>query len=114
MENFNKVLSFILGLVVVVVFVAVFSGRLNLTGKLAPLTKGLAGRTSQISPIPIQSPSIPTQTPSENNRYQTVSQNTDQTSAIISIPKTGSPTFLQPLLVSTALLGLYLSRIKGK
>lgn len=114
MENFNKVLSFILGLVVVVVFVAVFSGRLNLTGKLAPFTKGLTDRTTQISPTPTQSPSVSTQTSPEYNGYQTVSQNTNQTSAITSIPKTGSPAFLQPLLVSTTLLGLYLSRIKGK
>lgn len=34
MDQFNKAISFILGLVVVAVFIAVASGRINLTGKL--------------------------------------------------------------------------------
>lgn len=114
MENFSKVLSFILGLVVVVIAVAVFSGRLNL-GKFVPLTKGLTGKTAQVSPTPTQTPggSSP-QTSPEYNRYQTTAQNTNQTGTIAAIPKTGSPTLLQPILFSTVLLGLYLSRIKGK
>lgn len=36
MENFNKVLSFFLGLVVVIVFVIVLSNRLNLKDKFIP------------------------------------------------------------------------------
>lgn len=44
MESFNKVLYFILGLVVVIVFVIVFTGRLNLGKTFRPL--------ATISPTP--------------------------------------------------------------
>ncbi|MBI2641720.1 hypothetical protein HYW87_03960, partial [Candidatus Roizmanbacteria bacterium] len=48
MDNFNKILSFVLGLVVVIVFIAVITGRLNLRNRLA--------RVSGVSPTPKQSP----------------------------------------------------------
>lgn len=59
MENFNKVLSFILGLVVVVVFVSVLSGRLNLG-----LKEKLIGGKTQAKATPTPTPKQTTKAPS--------------------------------------------------
>ncbi|MCX7881044.1 MAG: hypothetical protein N2482_00820 [Patescibacteria group bacterium] len=105
MENFNKIVSFILGLVVVVVFLAVISGKINLK-KVAP---GLANKNTptptmeEVTPTPkaISSVSV------SNKNYQPY-----QTRPATSIPNTGSPT----AILLTSLLGLpgglFLKRVK--
>lgn len=52
MGDFNKVLSFILGLIVVVVFFVVLSGRLNLSTKLLP------GSQTKITPTVTPTPKV--------------------------------------------------------
>ena len=49
MENFNKVLSFILGLVIVVVFIAVLSGRIKV-GNFSFLSSGKTVAKPSITP----------------------------------------------------------------
>lgn len=121
MENFNKVLSFILGLIVVIVFVIVLSGRLNLKNKFLPFadtspTPVSKTQTKKITPTPTS--------PVEINQYQdqpskgsSTTSNTSQAgkgglTGAKSIPATGSPTLLLPLLGSSALLGFYLRKKK--
>ena len=54
MDSFNKVLSFVLGLVVVVVFIAVASKRLNLNTKFLPFSSGAANKVTVIpTPSPV-------------------------------------------------------------
>jgi hypothetical protein len=103
MDNLNKTISFILGLVVVLVFLAVITGRLNLKGKLPVFS----GKTTSVSITPIPS-SQPTPQPTMitgNNNYQTTSGKTPS-----SIPATGSPTLLLPILLSGLSGGFFLKK----
>lgn len=107
MDNFNKVISFILGLVVVIVFFAVVTGRLKI-GKFNP---PVFSRKITPTPTPISSVNIPSTTSEnktigENNNYKT--QNTK------TIPKTGLPTFFIPSLISGALGGFFLRKAGKK
>lgn len=102
MDNFNKIVSFVLGLIVVVVFIAIISGRLNLGKKLSQMTV-------KISPSP---------TPSKISYYTTTPTLTPTGSYIAngkspsSIPSTGSPTLLLPILLSGLGSGLFLRKKK--
>jgi len=109
MDNFNKVLSFILGLVVVIVFFAVLTGRINLKKNF----RFLSAKTSptpqtKITPTPVSTVTISntssTQSTTSYNRYQT----TNKTPS--TIPSTGSPTFLLPFFFSTLGAGIYLKK----
>lgn len=126
MDSFNKVISFALGLVVVLVFFAVVTGKINLKSK----TSTTATKTT-ITPTPTQKNSggffglfksaTPTPTPTskpissvkvdtfENNIYK---QNTT-TSNAKSIPSAGLPTLFIPMLIS-GLAGGSLLRKAGK
>lgn len=126
MDSFNKVISFALGLVVVLVFFAVVTGRINFKSK----TSTTSAKTT-ITPTPAQKnsggffglfkPATPTPTPTskpvssatkgaiESNVYK---QNTE-TSSAKSIPSTGLPTLFIPMLIS-GLAGGSLLRKAGK
>lgn len=140
MENFNKVLSFILGLVVVIVFVIVLSNRLNLSDKFLPLKNNKAKITA--TPTPTQKQpglfsrlfkrTTPTPTPTPSKKPTKITYNNYQTGqpvqatpiptllpqpttkggvgTVKTIPSTGSPGILLPLFSSSALLGFYLRR----
>lgn len=140
MENFNKVLSFVLGLVVVIVFVIVLSGRLN-------LRSGILGDRSQpkvtatVTPTPTQGEKrsffsrlfsrratpTPTQTVKVSPTPIVIGQNNQpvpttqtptqtkggvQTEKVTEIPATGLPSLILPLFGSSALLGIYLRKRK--
>lgn len=111
MDNLNKTISFVLGLVVVLVFFAVISGRLNLKGNLPFIGKSA-------TPTPTQTPtkiigssqnSQNNQNSRENNSYKNNTIKTPST-----IPQTGSPTLLIPLLISGLGSGILLRRAKSK
>ena len=109
MDNFNKALSFILGLVVVIVFFAVLTGRINLK-KGFPFVSTRATPTAEpkitptpVSSVTVSSNSIPT-TNSSYNRYQTTTKTPS------TIPSTGSPTLLLPFFISTLGAGIYLRK----
>jgi len=112
MDQFNKAISFFLGLIVVVVFLAVATGKINLKGKTLPFLKG-----STVSITPTPSPKVvstitykavgtqnkPTPTTQQNSQYR----------GATSIPSTG-PELLFPLIVSTFLGGSFLKKISQK
>ena len=126
MDSFNKVISFALGLVVVLVFFAVVTGKINLKSKTSTTTA-----KTTVTPTPAQKNSggffgffksaTPTPTPTskpasstaegtnENNVYK---QNTT-TSSAKSIPSTGLPTLFIPMLISGLAGGNFL-RNAGK
>jgi hypothetical protein len=106
MDNFNKVLSFILGLVVVIVFFAVLTGRLSLK-KGFPFISTKATPTTKVevtpTPTPVSSIVVSSTTPTYH-RYQTTTKTPS------SIPSTGSPTLLLPFFISTFAAGFYLRK----
>ncbi|VVA43255.1 conserved exported hypothetical protein [Candidatus Roizmanbacteria bacterium] len=126
MDSFNKVISFALGLVVVLVFFAVVTGKINLKSK----TTSTIASKSTISPTPAQKNSggffglfksnpspTPTQKPisfittntGENNVYKQNDQVANSSTAK-SIPATGLPTLFIPLLLSGLVGGSFLRK----
>ncbi len=119
MDQFNKVFSFILGLVVVVVFIAFASGKINLGGK-KPLFSGFL--SSKTTPTP--TPTSVQKTSSESVQNTTSSQNsatyhsylgTDiSTKTPSSIPNTGIPVFFFPFAISSLAGGVFLQKTSKK
>jgi cellulase/cellobiase CelA1 len=137
MDSFNKVISFVLGLVVVLVFFAVVTGKINLTGK----TKTISTSKSILTPTPTQKSSggffsflkraTPTPTPTkkltssvtinnnennENNENNVYKQNSQisGSSNIKTIPSTGLPTLFIPILFSGLIGGSFLRKTGKK
>lgn len=129
MSGFNKATSFILGLIVVLVFLFVFGSRVNLSDKL------IAFKNIKVTPTPTVAATItptpkkgffeslfarkatPTPTPklAEAAIKGTATTNTGSstgTTAVTpqTIPQTGSPTILFPILVSALGSGIYLRK----
>lgn len=114
MDSFNKVISFVLGLVVVLVFFAVVTGKINLKSKTNPTSNttvsatpiqknneglfGLFKSKTTPTPSPTKKPfTIVTSNTAENNVYGKYNQIPQ------SIPSTGLPIlFLPSLLVGLA------------
>ena len=133
MDSFNKVISFVLGLVVVLVFLAVITGKINLKKKPAstlavtptPIEKkseGFFGFFKPASPTSTQTPN-PTQKPSStvkieagvngSSDYKSYNQ-TSGSSTPKSIPATGLPTLFIPALLSGVLAGSFLRKTDKK
>lgn len=135
MEQFNKALSFILGLVVVVIFIAVATGKINLKGKLGPTPTGSSKITPTVSPsktITLKQTTQKAQTTQTNTTAQK-QKTTKQAAAkpttipinpnyhrygqssgtVATIPNTG-PELLLPLALSSLLGGSLLKRFVGK
>ena len=134
MESFNKVLYFILGLVVVLVFIIVFTGRLNLSKNFKPLAnispaptpkvlpkKGFfsffgGGQGSTPTPTPTVKPTaIPTPAQTNPGQYMPQPHPNNQKQPVLtgqtkSIPATGSPIEILYLAVPTLSAGLYLRK----
>ena len=113
MEQFNKVISFVLGLVVVVIFLAVATGKINLKGTPF-LSKGATNIKITPSPTPKQNKFVLNQTPTTKNVSSIKANNPDyhtyNGAPVSSIPSTG-PELLLPLAASSLIGGLFL---KGK
>ena len=142
MEQFNKALSFILGLVVVAVFIIVASGKFNLKGMIFPKTQTATNSiptvTPYITPKPTSKPWFsffnPTATPTPkptvkptitpkpttNTAYTNNSHNDPNyhpysgSSAPTSIPNTGIPIVLFPLFGTSLLTGIFMKRTGKK
>jgi len=130
MDNFNKVISFILGLVVVVVFIIVFAGKINYKGKpLYLFGKPTGGILSQLTKSTI-TPS-PTVKPGDNKIIKTIEiKNQPQPTTVKNstygsyqtttkgglpnqpktIPSTGSATVLLPLFASGFFIGIFIKK----
>lgn len=109
MDNFNRVISFVLGLIVVIVFIVIISGRFNLKEKLlsgASPTKTPTPTRSATTPVPTRFPTAkPIVTGSYNENNTNVNGKKPTT-----IPSTGSPTLLLPLLFSSLGAGIFLKK----
>lgn len=103
MDNLNKTVSFVLGLVVVLVFLAIITGRLNLKNKLS----FLSGKTTPTPTVKV----TPTLTKTaESNKEGNTYGNYKMKQTPSTIPSTGSPTILLSLLFSALSGGLFLRR----
>jgi len=114
MDSFNKVISFILGLVVVLVFFAVITGKLNLSKIKTSVSKG-ATPTPKVSPspTPISTVKIPSGQTTSTNNY--ASYNTSgKTMSTSQIPSTGLPVIFIPTLLAGVLAGSFLRKIGRK
>lgn len=125
MDSFNKVISFILGLVVVLVFFAVVTGKINFKSKTSSTSKsiltptpaqknssGFFGLFKSATPTPTQKPSNITIS-GTNNTYKQTNQVSNSTAK--SIPSTGLPTLFIPVLFSSLVGGSFLRKAgKGK
>ncbi len=116
MEGLNKIISLVLGLVVVVLFFAVVTGKINIKNKLSSLkiTKAKKTTTKTLSPT-----KIPTPTPistvivhnNENTQNNNQNQAQQQTNVPDKIPATGLPTEMLAVLISSPVLGVVLKKI---
>ena len=107
MDSFNKVISFVLGLVVVLVFFAVVTGKIKLPGKLS---SSFAKTTP--TPTPISTVKINEQT--NNSIGGSVLCNSYKVSKPGSIPATGIPTLFIPSLLASGLGGIFLRKTGRK
>lgn len=121
MEQFNKVISFVLGLVVVIIFLAVATGRINLRGGIWPFTRArttpTAARTTP-TPTPPRGLAL-TQTPRNQGQtaptpggtaYNRYNYNGSTPSTI---PNTG-PALLLPIAAASLLGGSILKKWGSK
>jgi hypothetical protein len=124
MDSFNKVISFVLGLVVVLVFFAVVMGKINLKSKTTanvnsktiisptPAKKNTSGFFSflkKVSPTP-----TPTQKPLSSIIINNNENNTYKNTSPKSIPSAGLPTIFIPILFSGLAGGSFLRKIGKK
>jgi len=116
MDSFNRVISFVLGLVVVLVLFAVVTGRLKLPGKLSTtFTRGATPTpTKTINPTPISTVKIDGQTSGSvlGNNYK--NQTTKGSTSPGSIPATGLPALFLPSLLAGVAGGIFLKKIGKK
>lgn len=107
MEGTNKLISLILGLVVVVVFFAVVTGKID-------LKKGFTRLNTKSNAVKISPTRVPTPTPIST--IITKNQNTGYTKhtapAPKKIPSTGLPTDILGLLLASPTIGYFLRRYK--
>ncbi len=109
MDNLNKTVSFVLGLVVVLVFLAIITGRLNLKNKI-PLFSGGVSPTPAVTKSPTSIPTPTGTTSGQNNTYGNYKMK--QIPSVI--PATGLPTFFLSLLFSGFGGGLFLRKTGKK
>ena len=138
MEQFNKALSFILGLVVVAVFIVVASGKINIKGINLAKSGVKPSVTPILTPKPTSKPwfsfgtkptSQPTKAPTAKPKTQSIvytNTPTDQALQVkqidpnyhsysgstvpTSIPNTGIPIVLFPLLGTSLLTGMFMKK----
>lgn len=114
MDSFNKVLSFVLGLIVIVVIFAVISSKLKLGDRLGILTLRNPTPTVTLSPTTVPTPTL-TFFDTVNNEVskggvkQVTPMPVSSTSKVSQIPSTG-PELLLPFALSTLLAGAYLKK----
>ena len=104
MDNFNRVISFVLGLIVVIVFLVFITRRLNLKERLLSKT----GPTKTPTPTFRATTPIPQRIPTE---YPIITRTAyNQNNKPTTIPSTGSPTILLAFLFSSLGAGVFLKK----
>ncbi|MFA6533300.1 MAG: hypothetical protein WCT22_04885 [Patescibacteria group bacterium] len=126
MDSFNKVISFVLGLVVVLVFFAVVTGKINLKSKTSstpnlntvisptPVKKNTGGFFSFLKPVSPTPTPTSTQKPLSSVTINNNENNTYKNTSPKSIPSTGLPTVFIPILFSGLAGGNFLRKIGKK
>lgn len=125
MDSFNKIISFVLGLVVVLVFFAVVTGKINFKNKTNSASKSTISPTqteksnkgffgflkpaTSPSPTPTKKPTQ-TQANSNGNNFYNQNNQTVKSSNAKSIPATGLPTLFIPALLFGIMGGSFLRR----
>lgn len=104
MEDFNKVISFVLGLIVVVVALVFISRRYDFSKRLLPFSS-----TAQVSVTPTPTGKVISEVTINSNTTTNRTYNY-QGKVPNSIPSTGSPTLLLPLFGSALFTGLKLRK----
>jgi hypothetical protein len=130
MEGLNKIISLFLGLIVVVVFLGILTGRINLKGRFPKLagiqTKLIVNPTPSTGPAPsgkkagqpkpkitIRVTSESTTQTSQYHQYKKPALTPAQkyySQKVTSIPSTGAPTLFLPLALSGILGGMFLRK----
>jgi hypothetical protein len=115
MEGANKIISFILGLVVVVVFLAIVTGRIKLGNIKFPLAGG-----AKITPTVTVTPTPSGTATNTNGNFHpyasptpgvmTYGGQSGKPSGPASIPNTGSETILLPIAISALGGGFFLKK----
>jgi hypothetical protein len=133
MDSFNKVISFVLGLVVVLVFFAVATGKINLRSKSisaiktspspTPITTQknndgffafLKPKSPTLTPVPTKTISSITINTKDNKVYKLDTVQVVQNQNVKSIPSTGLPTVFIPILLSGLTGGAFLRKAGRK
>ena len=132
MDQFNKALSFILGLVVVAVFIVVASGKFNFKGLSLPKSKTAINTTPKPTSKPWfsfnQPTTKPTAKPTSTPKINTFSKGGVQqqnqqdpnyhsysgSNVPTSIPNTGVPIVLFPLFGTSLLTGIFMRKTGKK
>lgn len=126
MDNFNKVISFVLGLIVVIVLLVIITGRLNIRERFLSLVgKSKPFAYSTVSPTPTQreknlaqlNTSItPTRIPTITDVIDRVTPTPTRTVTLVpkitTIPRTGAPTILLALAPIALAAGTILRKTK--
>lgn len=107
MDNINKIISFTLGLIVVVIFLVIISGRLQIGKRFFTASRG-----STTTGTPVQSnqeiSATITISPSQKVATQTITVSPSSTRSIgrvESIPNTGADETMAIMLISAAISG---------
>jgi hypothetical protein len=136
MDSVNKVISFILGLIVVVVFIAIVTGKFKLGNNLKNLSKVKVSPTVTVktSPTPTSYKVVnynsgktatptPVKTTKQTNGYTSTGYQAYNSNAeskitannnLSTIPNTGAPTFLIPSALSMLAGGAFLKKLSRK
>ena len=112
MDSLNKVISFILGLLVVVFLLAIIAGKIKIPGVQRPTISSTPNKTTTPSPTKTTISVRPTLTTSSNHLYQSPTPQQKGASKTTTIPSTGAPTILLPSLISALAAGMYLRNRK--
>lgn len=116
MEDFNKVISFILGLIVVVVALVIITRKYDFTKKLLPFSSNAkvtatpTPKSKVVSEVTVKGQPASDQSRSnyQVNNYQKQTTSTEKIPT--TIPSTGAPTFLLPIYLSSLFIGLKLRK----
>lgn len=110
MDSFNKIISFVLGLVVVIVFFAVITGRINFRKGLPSLTGSPTATVTPTQTVSKNPTPAPKTTATATNNYGSYKTNGKTTT----IPATGLPTLFIPSLLAAAAGGAFLRKTGRK
>ena len=113
MEDFNKIISFVLGLIIVVVALVIITRKYDFTKKLLPFSSN-----AKISVTPTPTGKVISEVTVKGQPGASYQVNNYQQQTIpsgktpTSIPATGAPTFLLPIYAASFFLGLRLKKKK--